>query len=465
MSIAITAAPTDSAPNSSAPASDRSAREKAWKAEIHTPEADYNANVPVDAIERDPANRIPSDAAVAELANAIKAVGLLQPIVLRALDGGKYRIIAGEHRWRAFQLLSRKTIPARIYKNEDDLSSARKALLENNAREALTPIERAKRFHQLTELGMKQKEIGELAGGLSQPVVANTLRLLELPETVQRMIVNRELSEAHGVTLVRFAKWPRVCACIARMAYEHGYSSKDLSSDGFPFAGQCLQEGLVEKIQIKDRYYSDGAVYKLPRHFGSHRDFIVEEYYAYYIVPEDAKDNVWAPEKAKQDAERAALAAAEAKREAEKAAKNGGKSKEALERAKTIAKNKARRAENAAALAAALEKLKRTPAPTALLVAILTKEALKGSYGSKRIEEGAASVGVSLPKGAVTAGSYGLNKIELLRKMDVMELTRVAVAVLITREIEYANRNAWDLPENVEAVMNESVKSAKKGSK
>jgi len=269
----------DSAPNKSATAS----REKEWEGEIHTPEAEYNANVPIYAIERDPANRVPAAEDIAERAESIKAIGLLQPVVLRVMGGGKYRLMAGETRVEAFKLLKRLTIPARIYKDQSEIDASVKSLVENAQRSDLKPTERAKRFKHLADLKIPQKEIGQLAGGLSQPVVANSIRLLELPAEVQAWVDNGELSEAHGVNLVKWAKWPKACVRMARMAIDHEYSAKALLEEGIPFANQLVDDGLLEKIQIKDQYYSDGAVYKLPRHFHSHRDFIVGEYKAYYF--------------------------------------------------------------------------------------------------------------------------------------------------------------------------------------
>lgn len=460
--MSITAAEPDaranSAPNKdTAAASDRGTQQKQWKKEIHTPEAEYNANVPIDAIERDPANRVPTDDAVSERAASIAAVGLLQPIVIRLVGAGKYQLMAGETRWRAFQLLKRKTIAARIYKDQSDIDAAAKALVENAQRSDLTAIERAQRFRQLELLGMKQKEIGALAGGVSQPVVANALRLLDLPESIQALVSSEDLSEAHGVNLAKFAKWPRVCERMARFAIDHEFSAKALLEEGLPFANQLVQDRLIEKICIKDRYYSDGVVYKLPRQFYSHRDFIIGEHYAYYVLPENPKDNVWIPVRDKQDAERKQAADVVAKKEAAALAKTGGRTDEQLERAKTLAKNKAIRVENALGLKAAFEKLKQTPAPTSLLLAILASEALGGNYGGKRIEDAAAAVGVELPKRQLTPNCYGIGKVSSLAQMDVMDIARVAVATILGRETEYANRDARELPENAAMVKDSAV--------
>ena len=458
MTISTAEAPVDSAPNTST-----NAREREWKAEIHTPDAEYNANVPIDLIEPDPKNREVLEAAVAGMAASIKSDGLLQPIVLSKLDGGKYRIIAGEHRWRAFKLLKRETIPARIYKSEDELSAARKGAIENFNREQLTPVERARKFKQLQDLGMKQKEIGAMLGGISQPVIANALRLLELPAAVQEMVNAGELTEAHGVVLCRFARWPRVCACIGRMAREHGYSSKDLHGQKLPFAGQCVQEGLMVQINTGSHYA--GPLYVLPPDLAKDPDFIATHVNTYYVLPEDpnnpATPNKWAPVQERLDRERVEREAASKTREAKKAAKSGGMTDEQKERKRVLEKNKAQRIENLLGLGAAVEKLKRTPAPTTLLVAILTEKAIAGGFGAKRLEEAAEMVGVKLPSGVVSSnGGHGLRDVDAMRKMDAADLARFAVAVLLAKEVDDANRNAWALPKNVEAVMNSKVSAA-----
>ena len=444
-------APADLAPNTD------TARQKAWRAEIHTPDAEYNANVPIDEIERDPANRMPSADDVAARAASIEKLGLLQPVVLRLVGPGKYRLMAGETRWLAMQKLGRKTIAARIYKDQSEVDAAAKALAENAQRSDLTAIERAKRFRQLEELGMKQKEIGALAGGVSQPVVANALRLLELPTDVQELVNDGMLSEAHGVALARFAKWPRACSCIARMAKAHDYSAKSLNQEGLPFAGQLVQERAVEKIQIQERYYSDGVIYKLPKQLASHRDFFVSQYHAYYFTPANPKDDIWGPEKRRQDEERTKQEAAAAARESKQKA-SGKLTAEQVQRKKTIEKNKRQRAENAAGLLLAIAKLKQTSEPTVLLVAILAEAAIAGGFGAKRLSEAAEAVGVRLPPGVISInGGHGLRNVDALVKMAAVDLARFAVAILIVKEIDDANRNAWPLPKNVERVMNSKV--------
>lgn len=433
-----TAAPTDSAPN--IPAKQNN-------------EAEYNANVPVDLISPDPKNRDKIDPArVDQLAENIADVGLLQPVVVRMMKDGQYQLIAGEHRWRAVKKLKLPTIAARIYRNQTELEAAKRKTAENALRVELTPIERAKRYQELQQLGASQKDIGSVCGGVSQPVVANALRLLTLPKSVQDLISNEELSEAHGVSLARFARWPKICARIATLAHNHSYGSKELNQEGIPFAGQLEQERLIEKIAIKDRFYSDGTIYSLPRHFNSHADFIVGEYVAYYFLPTDPKNNVWAPEKKKQDDERAAVAAAKAVKDS-KQAKDGKLSKEAIQRRETIAKNKWIRADNSKAYFKACEQLRRIQAPTALLIGIIVEAAIAGGFHRKRIEQAAADVSVRLPKDIfMSTSSQGLRDLKELAGMDTIAVTRLAVAVLLNKQVDDANRGASQTPEAVRLI-------------
>lgn len=445
------AAPTDSATNKSNPTMpDKSG----WAGEIHTPEAEYNANVPVADIERDPTNRVPAPADVEARAASIAEVGLIAPVALLALGGGRHQLIAGETRWLAHKQLGRLTIAARIYKDRTAVQQAKMSLVENVQRTDLTPMERARKFKQLAEEGLKQAEIGKLAGGLSQPVVANALRLLELPLDVQAMIDGGKLTEAHGVSLVRFAKWPAVVSAMAKQVVGSSWSSKALNERVLPFAYELRKAGLVVDINTANTWSGD-PVYTLPKGFNEKLGFFTEYNNAYYILPERPADDVWGPERARQDAARDAKAAVQAKREAAAVAKNGGMTAEQKALRAKKEKNKKQRAENAEALRIAIEKLKLTPAPTALLIAVVVKHVISGGYSAGRVSAAADLVGVKLPKGlASEQGGQGMRNSAVMRAMDCMDLLRVACAVLIVKETDDANKNAAGMPDNLEAMMN-----------
>lgn len=142
-----------------------------------------------------------SDESIAELATTIAEHGLLQPIVVREYEAGKYEIIAGERRFRAVNRLKWEKIPALI-KKMDDTQTASMAVIENLQREGLSAIEEAQSYQKLMELNqLTQLQLAREIGK-SQSFVANKLRLLKLNMGVQRAILHRKLTERHGRALV-----------------------------------------------------------------------------------------------------------------------------------------------------------------------------------------------------------------------------------------------------------------------
>ena len=139
---------------------------------------------------------------IAELASTIEQHGLLQPIILREYEDQKYEIIAGERRFRAIQNLKWAELPA-IVQTMDDHETASMALIENLQREELTAVEEAQAYKDLMKLNdFTQASLAEKMGK-SQSFVANKLRLLKLSQPVQEAIMNHEISERHGRSLLR----------------------------------------------------------------------------------------------------------------------------------------------------------------------------------------------------------------------------------------------------------------------
>jgi ParB family chromosome partitioning protein len=141
------------------------------------------------------------EASLLSLSESIKLRGVLQPVLVRALPGGGYELVAGERRWRAAQLAELTTIPA-IVRHHDDAASLEVALVENMAREDLNPVEEAHACAALVEeLGLTREDVG-LRVGRSRVAVSNLIRLLDLPDEVLEMIERGNLSEGHGRALL-----------------------------------------------------------------------------------------------------------------------------------------------------------------------------------------------------------------------------------------------------------------------
>lgn len=140
------------------------------------------------------------ETALNELADSIKQHGIIQPLVLRKL-GDKYEIIAGERRYKASQIVGLKTVPA-IVVNLDDNTSAEIALIENVQRKDLTPIEEAKSYKKLLDIGATTQDQLAHRMGKSQSAVANKIRLLNLPSEVQAALLQNKISERHARSLL-----------------------------------------------------------------------------------------------------------------------------------------------------------------------------------------------------------------------------------------------------------------------
>lgn len=182
--------------------------------------------LPVTAVRPNPfqPRREIDQAALDELAASIQASGLLQPIVVRA-HRGAYELVAGERRWRAVQQLGWAKVPA-VLREVTDQELLTLALIENLQRDDLTPMDEARGFHRLMEeFKLAQGEVARLVGR-SRPAVANTLRLLSLPEDVQARLDDRSLSEGHGRALLALGN-AREVSRIAAQVVEHGWSVRE----------------------------------------------------------------------------------------------------------------------------------------------------------------------------------------------------------------------------------------------
>lgn len=175
------------------------------------PDGSYFAEIPVARIRANPRQprTVFDEEAQRELVDSVAEIGVLQPIVVRPLDGGeqsadedyRYELVMGERRWRAVQTAELVTIPAIVRRTEEH-AMLRDALLENLHRTELNPLEEASAYRQLLDDFECTQD--ELAGHIkrSRPQISNTLRLLRLPPTVQRRVAAGVLSAGHARALL-----------------------------------------------------------------------------------------------------------------------------------------------------------------------------------------------------------------------------------------------------------------------
>jgi ParB family chromosome partitioning protein len=160
-------------------------------------------DLPVDLIgasPHQPRQRFEEEGLLA-LADSLRERGVLQPVLVRPLPGGTYELIAGERRWRAARLAGFETIPA-LVRPHDDAASLELGLIENMAREDLSPVEEARACALLVEeLGLTREVIGRRVGR-SRVAVSNLLRLLDLPDEALDLLASGDLTEGHGRALL-----------------------------------------------------------------------------------------------------------------------------------------------------------------------------------------------------------------------------------------------------------------------
>jgi ParB family chromosome partitioning protein len=165
-----------------------------------------------------------SEESLEELADSIRAQGLVQPIVVREIDAGQYEIVAGERRWRASKLAGLSTVPV-LVRNVSDRNAIAMALIENIQRENLNPMEEANALFRLKEeFEMTHQQVAESVGK-SRATVTNLLRLRNLNEDVKRMLENGDLEMGHARALLSLEGEPQSQA--ANQVVEKGLSVRE----------------------------------------------------------------------------------------------------------------------------------------------------------------------------------------------------------------------------------------------
>lgn len=212
--------------------------------------ADEVRMLPIRLIDpnKDQPRRSFDEDALAELASSIRAVGVIQPIIV-APTGERYRIIAGERRYRASRMAELDEIPA-IIRDWDQQRQMEAALIENLQRDDLNPIEEAMGVRRLMdESGLTQEKVAERIGK-SRPAVANLLRLLNLEKSVQQLVIEGKLSAGHARALVTVDTKRQVQ--LANLTVQQGWSVRQLER----ICAQPVKEEQAQPAKVRDQQFS-----------------------------------------------------------------------------------------------------------------------------------------------------------------------------------------------------------------
>jgi len=173
------------------------------------------------------------EAKLSELSESIKAQGVIQPILVRQVEGGRYEIVAGERRWRASRLAGLDEVPVVVRELEDRTVIAM-ALIENIQREDLNPLEEAEALQRLiSEFSLTHAEAAQ-AVGRSRASVSNLLRLIDLPAGVRVLLESRRLEMGHARALLTLA--PELATKLAQDAADEGWSVREVEHRAQQFA-------------------------------------------------------------------------------------------------------------------------------------------------------------------------------------------------------------------------------------
>ncbi len=165
-------------------------------------------------------------AALDALAGSIGSVGLLQPLIVRPLEDGRYELVAGERRWRAAQKAGIDRVPAVIRSSPED-ERLQAALIENMVREDLNPVEEARACAALVDdLGISKEELARRVGR-SRAAISNLIRLLDLPDSALALLERGDLTEGHGRAILQIDDQERR-ARLAKQAAAQGWSVREL---------------------------------------------------------------------------------------------------------------------------------------------------------------------------------------------------------------------------------------------
>ncbi len=233
------------------------------------PELSGSLSLPISQVQpglNQPRKRF-EDGALQDLADSVRVHGIIQPLTVRRLSSGYYQIIAGERRWRAAKLAGLTEVPAVVIE-ADEQKVMELGLIENLQREDLNPVEEAKGYEVLmNEHGLTQEEVAQRVGK-SRPVVANAVRLLDLPDPVLQLLEEGKLSAGHARSLLPLTSGSQQREAAQRVVNE-GLSVRQTEA----LVKSLLQDG--QKSQERkgkpadpNRIYRDAAAKELTARFG-----------------------------------------------------------------------------------------------------------------------------------------------------------------------------------------------------
>jgi len=223
------------------------------------PEASGTLNLPISQVQpalSQPRKRFDEET-LSDLADSIRTYGIIQPLTVRRLSSGYYQIIAGERRWRAAKLAGLKEIPA-VVMEADDRKAAELAMIENLQREDLNPIEEASGYRTLlNDFGMTQEELSARMGK-SRSAIANSVRLLDLPDAICQLLEEGKLSAGHARCLLSLGTMA-LQRKAAQQIVEEGLSVRQA-------------ETLVKRLQEESKATRDGVPVRAPDPYKIYRD-------------------------------------------------------------------------------------------------------------------------------------------------------------------------------------------------
>lgn len=429
-------------------------------AKIPLPEP-QNLDVAVDRLEPNPHNPRGEIDLKAEdigaLADTIATVGLLQAVGVRiiAVDGAlsgiagdnRLQLLWGHRRAAAFKRLKRATIPARVYEGISDEQARLLLLIENGQQKQLDPVQEARGYSEMArDFDMSQEEIAQ-AVKKSRPVVANALRLLELPAAVQDLLAQGKLTIAHGTALCRFNQWPKVCEKIADLAVENKSSAGSLEKD-LPFAEELADAKLA--VQMLD-YDNDIDFDELKKAHRKDPAFFIwsdKDHYDDFAYCLDVKRGNQLIEEA---AEKSKLQ--EERQEARESGRTGpGLSPaEKRERQKKLTENLTNRLQTSSMEHAAFARAKMVDEIDIPALYVVVAEAFShsGGYGYEFDDDAAKLLGIKLPKG------FDGSEIASVIQLKPADALRLAAICLAHRDGEDAMRNAREVPDYVDMMVRE----------